>query len=119
MIKIKYINLYSTYIMSLSKNNLDKLNSLIKKENSVKNNFPKNDNTFKNLKNSHKFNDPNNIFYSIIDNSYDLDETSEANNLLKNSEDNLHNLEASKTNLSIGLSNEDKLYDEFNYLLDE
>lgn len=59
------------------------------------------------------------FFYSIIDNSDNINETSAANQLLKQSEDVFHNINSRKTNTSENLSTEEELYDEFNYLLDE
>ena len=103
--------------MGLSKKNLDKLSTFITKSNLVNNN-----NSFKNLQepyNSSKVDDPSKIFYSIIDNSDNINETTKENLLLKKSEDNFHNLNSRKTNYSNNLSIEDELYDEFNYLLDE
>ena len=110
--------------MSLSKKNLDKLNKLKKKNNL--NNDKNNTNNYKELdfsdnstKNSLNSEDPNSIFYSLIDNSESLDETSKVNHLLRNSEINQINMNSSKTSYSKNLSNEEELYDEFNYLLDE
>ena len=109
--------------MSLSKKNLDKLNTLIKKKSTVNNNkLNDNNNPNKNppkSDNSFKATHPNQIFYSIIDNSNNIYETLEANQLLKASEESFPNLDSSKTNYSRNLSIEEKLYDEFNYLLDE
>ena len=103
--------------MSLSKKNLAKLNIFIKKNNPNNNNNsrknPKKTNT------SSKVNDPSNIFYSIINNTENIADTAEPNQLLKNSEESFHNKNSNETNYSINLSNEDQLYDEFNYLLDE
>jgi len=103
--------------MSLSKKNLDKLNSFIKnsnieKENFSNNNFKENPNKLIKAK---KVNDPQDLFYSIIDNENDLNEVSDSINLLKNSEEEHHKFNPRKSSLS----NEDKLYDEFNYLLEE
>ena len=109
--------------MSLSKKNLDKLNSLIKKNNLLKNNNPVKDNHSNDYKykskRSTKVNDPNKTFYSIIDNSTDINEASEAIRSLKNNEDNFADLNTDKTNCSKNLTMQDKLYDEFNYLLDD
>ena len=110
--------------MSLSKKNLDKLNKFKKKKNL--NNESKNINNYKELdfsdnstKNSLNSEDPNSIFYSLIDNSESLDETSKVNHSLRNSEINQININSRKTSYSKNLSNEEELYDEFNYLLDE
>ena len=103
--------------MSLSEENLDKLKTFIKE-----NNFVNNNNSDKNLQesnNSSNVDDPSKIFYSIIDNSDNLNETSKENPLLKKSEDSLRNINSRKSNYSNNLSIEDELYDEFNYLLDE
>ena len=97
--------------MSLSKKNLDKLNKLKKKKN-----LNNNDNLITNPLNSE---DPNKIFYSLIDNSESLEETSNINNLLRECEINQINMNSKKHNLSKKLTTEEELYDEFNYLLDE
>ena len=110
--------------MSLSKKNLDKLNKLIKKKNL--NNESKNINNFTNITNNDNLitnplnsEDPNKIFYSLIDNSESLEETSNVNNSLRKSEINQINMYPKKDNFSKKLTNEEELYDEFNYLLDE
>ena len=103
--------------MGLSKKNLGKLNTFIKNNNLVSKN-----NSIEKPQESHKVTkveDPSKIFYSIIDNSDDLNETLEANQLLKKSEDFFPSINSKKTNSSKNLSIEDQLYDEFNYLLDE
>jgi len=110
--------------MSLSKKNLDKLNKFKKNKNlnneskNISNykNTPNNDNLITNPLNSE---DPNKIFYSLIDNSETLEETSKVNNSLKKSELNQININSRKANFSKKLSAEEELYDEFNYLLDE
>ena len=110
--------------MSLSKKNLDKLNKFKKNKNlnneskSISNNtnIPNNDNLITNPFNS---DDPNKIFYSLIDNSESLEETSNVNNSLKKSELNQINMNFRKANFSKKLTTEEELYDEFNYLLDE
>ncbi len=106
--------------MSLSKNNLDKLNKF-KKEKNLNNeskniNITNNDNLITNPLNSE---DPNKIFYSLIDNSESLEETSNVNNSLRKSEINHINMNSKKDNFSKKLTTEEELYDEFNYLLDE
>ena len=104
--------------MSLSKKNLDKLNKFKKKENL--NNESKNINNNDNLiTNSFNSEDPNKIFYSLIDNSESLEETSNINNKLRQSEINQINMNSRKANFSKKLTTEEELYDEFNYLLDE
>ena len=110
--------------MSLSKKNLDKLNKFKKKKNL--NNESKNINTYSNLINNDNLitnplnsDDPNKIFYSLIDNSESLEETSNVNNLLRKSEINQINMNSKKDNFSKKLTTEEELYDEFNYLLDE
>ena len=110
--------------MSLSKKNLDKLNKFKKNKNlnnegkNISNytNRPKNDYLLSNPLNSE---DPNKIFYSLIDNSESLEETSKVNNTLRKSELNQINMNPRKANFSKKLTNEEELYDEFNYLLDE
>ena len=102
--------------MGLSKRNLGKLNTFIKKNNLVNNN-----NSNKNHQEPIEFSkveDPSKIFYSIIDNSDNINETSAENQLLKKSEDVFHNINSRKTNTSENLSTEEELYDQFNYLLD-
>ena len=112
--------------MSLSKKNLDKLNKFKKKKNlnneskniNINNytNITNNDNLITNPLNSE---DPNKIFYSLIDNSESLEETSNINNSLRECEINQINMNSKKHNLSKELTTEEELYDEFNYLLDE
>ncbi len=110
--------------MSLSKKNLDKLNKFKKKKNLnneskiINNdiNITNNDNLITNPLNSE---DPNKIFYSLIDNSESLEETSNINNSLRKNEINQINMNSKKDNFSKALTTEEELYDEFNYLLDE
>ena len=110
--------------MSLSKKNLDKLNKFKKKKNlnnesnNINNytNITNNDNLITNPLNSE---DPNKIFYSLIDNSKSLEETSNVNDSLRKSEINQININSKKDNFSKKLTIEEELYDEFNYLLDE
>ena len=110
--------------MSLSKKNLDKLNKLKKNKNfyneskNINNytNLPNNDNSIANPLNSE---DPNKIFYSLIDNSESLEETSNVNLSLRKSEINQINTNSKKVNYPNKLTTEEELYDEFNYLLDE
>ena len=110
--------------MSLSKKNLDKLNKFKKKKNlnnesiNINNytNITNNDHLITNRLNSE---DPNKIFYSLIDNSESLEETSNVNNSLRKSEINQINMNSKKDNFSKKLTTEEELYDEFNYLLDE
>ena len=110
--------------MSLSKKNLDKLNKFKKKKNL--NNESKNINNYTNITNNDNLitnplnsEDPNKIFYSLIDNSESLEETSNVNNSLRKSEINQINMNSKKDNFSKKLTPEEELYDEFNYLLDE
>ena len=110
--------------MSLSKKNLDKLNKLKNEKNlnieskDLNNyaNITNNDNLITNPLNSE---DPNKIFYSLIDNSESLEETSNVNNSLRKSEINQINMNSKKHKFSNTLTIEEELYDEFNYLLDE
>ena len=106
--------------MSLSKKNLDKLNKFKKKKNlnneSKNININNNDNLITNPLNSE---DPYKIFYSLIDNSESLEETSNVTNSLRKSEINQINMNSKKDNFSNKLTTEEELYDEFNYLLDE
>ena len=107
--------------MSLSKKNLDKLNNLLKnkktfKDNKISRNIDKTNKPHKNLS---KPEDPSQIFYSLIDNSKTLNETSDRNHLLRESEKDFFNINPKKTNSLKNLSSEDELYDEFNYLLEE
>ena len=109
--------------MSLSKKNLDKLKNFIKNEKFIEDgkiiNTKYIDKIPKVTNNQSKLEDPNKIFYSLIDNSESLDETSEVSHLLRNSETNQINIDTKKVDYSKCLSAEDKLYDEFNYLLEE
>ena len=104
--------------MSLSKKNLDKLNKFKKKKNL--NNESKNITTSDNLiTNSINSEDPNKIFYSLIDNSESLEETSNVNNSLRKSEISQININSKNDDFPKKLTAEEELYDEFNYLLDE
>ena len=110
--------------MSLSKNNLDKLNKF--KKNKNLNNESKNISNCTNISNNDNLitnplnlEDPNKIFYSLIDNSESLEETSNVNNSLRKSELNQININSRKANFYKELTTEEELYDEFNYLLDE
>ena len=110
--------------MSLSKKNLDKLNKYKKNKNLNNNtsnvrNYSKIDNNDNSTKNPLKIEDPNKIFYSLIDNSQSLDETSNVNHSLRKSELNQISINTRKANHSKKLTTEEELYDEFNYLLDE
>ena len=109
--------------MSLSKDNLDKLNTFIN-DKDLLNNSNNSDNkiTNKNHKESNelsKLENPNNIFYSLIDNSETLTETSKVNHLLRNSEKKYENKNSTNTYYSKNLTIEDELYDQFNYFLEE
>ena len=110
--------------MSLSKKNLDKLNKFKKQKNL--NNESKNINNYTNITNNDNLiinplnsEDSNKIFYSLIDNSESLDETSKINHSLRKSELNQINMNSRKANFSKKLTTEEEMYDEFNYLLDE
>ena len=83
--------------MSLSKKNLDKLNKF--KKNKNLNNESKNISNYTNISNNENLisnplnsEDPNKIFYSLIDNSESLEETSNVNNSLRKSEINQINI---------------------------
>ena len=110
--------------MSLSKKNLDKLNKFKKKKNLS--NESKNTNNYTNVTNNDNLitnplnlEDPNKIFYSLIDNSESLEETSNVNNSLRKGEIKQINKNSKKDNFPKKLTTEEELYDEFNYLLDE
>ena len=110
--------------MSLSKKNLDKLNKF--KKNKNLNNESKNISNYPNISNNDNLitnplnsEDPNKIFYSLIDNSESFEETSKVNISLRKSELNQINKNSRKANLPKKLTTEEELYDEFNYLLDE
>ena len=110
--------------MSLSKKNIDKLNKF--KKNKNLNNENKNLSNYTNISNndnlisnSLNLEDSNKIFYSLIDNSESLEDTSNVNNSLRKSELNQININSRKANFYKELTTEEELYDEFNYLLDE
>ena len=111
--------------MSLSKKNLDKLNKFNKKNNLKNESKNININNYTNITNNDNLiinqldsEDSNKIFYSLIDNSESLEETSDVNNSLRKSELNHINMNSRKANISRKLTTEEELYDEFNYLLD-
>ena len=98
--------------MSLSKKNLDKLNKFKKKK--ILNNESKNINNYTNIINNDNLisnplisEDPNKIFYSLIDNSESLEETSNVNNSLRKSEINQNNMNSKKDNFSKKLTTEE------------
>ena len=116
--------------MTLSKKNLDQLESILRKENKIKYNISdkssfSDSNSF-NKGDLTEINNPNQIFYSIIDNYEHLEDTVLKNNNLKKIEEKLikdktyypldKKINSQRNNQ---LSEEDLLYDEFNYLLDE
>ena len=110
--------------MSLSKKNLDKLNKF--KKNKNLNNESKNIINNTNISNKNDLitnplysEDPNKIFYSLIDNSESLEESSNVNNFRRKIESNQINMNSKKDNFSKKLTIEEELYDEFNYLLDD
>ena len=116
--------------MALSKRNLDQLKSILNKENTIKNTISNKSSISESnsLKKDHPIgvNNPNQLFYSIIDNSENLEDTILSNNKLKKIEEKLikekkyfsldDKVDFHRNNQ---LSEEDLLYDEFNYLLDE
>ena len=115
--------------MSLSKDNLKKLKAILKKESyKDKSAHQKLDQSKTNQPNSSNKIDPEQVFYSIIDNSSTLHETTIICSKLKESEENLFksnidnynsNNFSKPANFNKELSEEELLYDEFNYLLDE
>jgi len=110
--------------MSLSKKNLDKLNKYKNNKDSINDsndisNYNKKLNNNNLITNPLNSEDPNKIFYSLIDNSESLEETSNVNNSLRESELNQINMRSKNDNFSKNLTSEEELYDEFNYLLDE
>ena len=110
--------------MSLSKKNLDKLNKYKKNKNLNNNtsnisNYSKIDDNDNSTKKPLKPEDPNIIFYSLIDNSESLYITSNVNHSLRKSELNQINMNSKNDNYPKKLTTEEELYDEFNYLLDE
>ena len=109
--------------MSLSKKSLDKLNAFVKDKNLADDNkkFTTNnkDSNQKGVKDYSKQQDPSSIFYSLIDNSETLIETSEVNHLLRKSEKDFNYINSKETNSKGYLTSEEELYDEFNYLLEE
>ena len=117
-------------LMALSKKNLDQLKSILNKENIIKHNISDksliSDSKSLDKDQPIEVNNPNQIFYSIIDNSEHLEDTVLSNNNLKKMEEKYikekryypidNKIDSQKNNQ---LSEEDLLYDEFNYLLDE
>ena len=117
-------------LMALSKKNLDQLKSILNKENIIKHNIHDksliSDSKSLDKDQPIEVNDPNQIFYSIIDNSEYLEDTVLSNNKLKKIEEKFvkdkkyypidKKINSQRNNQ---LSEEDLLYDEFNYLLDE
>ena len=117
-------------LMALSKKNLDQLKSILNKEIAINHTAcDKSSISDSNSLTKHNLtdvNDPNQIFYSIIDNSEQLEDTVLSNNNLKKIEEKLikekrhypldNKIDSQRNNQ---LSEEDLLYDEFNYLLDE
>ena len=94
--------------MSLSNENNDKLKSYL-------NNFKDNNDSPSNINND--------LFYSIIDNELDIKEKDDLIKFLNNNESTSlipdgSTKEADKISKINNLSEEDLLYDEFNYLLD-
>ena len=103
--------------MTLSEENLDKLKTFVKENNFVN----KNNNSDKKPQepyNSSHVDDPSKIFYSIIDNSDNINETTKENSVLKKSEDCFHNLNSRKTNYSDNFNlsiDSDYMYDSNSY----
>jgi len=118
------MNLFNTLYHELIKKNLDKLNKFKnnKNLNNITNNISnhtKTNNKDNSTKNKLQLEDPNKIFYSLIDNSESLDETSNVNHSLRKSELNQIKIDSRKANNFKKLTTEEEMYDEFNYLLDE
>ena len=112
------------HIMSLSKKNLDKLNKYkiyknLNNDNNNISNYKQTENNKNSTKKPINSKDPNKIFYSLIDNSESLEETSNVNHKLRKYELNQINMNSRNINYSKKLSIEEELYDEFNYLLDD
>tara|TARA_B100000212_G_scaffold111900_1_gene83314 strand:- start:1119 stop:1469 length:351 start_codon:yes stop_codon:yes gene_type:complete len=115
--------------MTLSKKNLDQLNDFLKKESNIdkSHNNISDSNKYSFFKtNSSKASNPSDIFYSIIDNSEHLEDTTVTNNELKESEEKLikekkYNAlnKQIKSQRNNQLSQHELLYDEFNYLLED
>ena len=119
--------------MSISKKNLYKLKSLINKQNARNDDFQnlhnKKTSPSKNKLNNLSHNESSKIFYSIIDNAENLQETTLENKRLKEIEkessrvfdNNLNLIDPPhlRNNHNDVLSEEEILYDEFNYLLDD
>jgi len=107
--------------MSLSKKNLDKLKNYIKnkKLNQYSNPIESKNENHTDFKNQYKPDDPNKLFYKLIDNSETLNETTQVNHLLKKSEEDSIYINSKRKNCLNHLTIEDELYDEFNYLLEE
>ena len=117
-------------LMALSKKNLDQLKSFLNKDNTIKHNIADiksiSDSDSATKHDSMEVNNPTHIFYSIIDNSEHLEDTILSNNKLKKIEEKLvrektihphdNQIYSQRNNQ---LSEEDLMYDEFNYLLDE
>jgi len=128
-----YYLIIAIKIMSISKKNLDKLKSFIIKQNDSNDDFRnlqnKKPSPSKNKLNPLSHNESSKIFYSIIDNAENLQETTLENKRLKEIEkessrvlDNNLNLidpPPFRNNHNHVLSEEEILYDEFNYLLDD
>ena len=116
--------------MPLSKKNLDQLKLILKKENKIKHNISDSssisESNFLKKDDPIEVNNPDQIFYSVIDNSEYLEDTVLSNNKLKKIEEKFvkdkkyypidKKINSQRNNQ---LSEEDLLYDEFNYLLDE
>ena len=112
--------------MTLPKKNIDQLKMFLNNKNNKFNKITKSNihNLPKN--NSYNTNRTNEIFYEIIDNSEYLEDTLLHNKKLKESEEKLiqqkksiHINDKNSSQINYQLSEEDLLYDEFNYLLDE
>ena len=109
--------------MSLSKKNRKILNSYIENKKSNQNNNKNliNNSNLNHVESNNQFKeeDINKIFYTIIDNADNIYHTNQTNMLLKYRENEMSQPNKKELTDNNELSPEDKLYDEFNYLLED
>ena len=109
--------------MSLSKKNRKILNSYIENKKSNQNNNKNliNNSNLNHVESNNQFKeeDINKIFYTIIDNADNIYHTNQTNMLLKYRENEMSQPNKNELTDNNELSPEDKLYDEFNYLLED